>query len=243
MKKWITAILCVGAALATALNVKAAEPEGWKFEVTPYAWFQGFDGTLTVNDEDYDFDMKFSDLVDSVQLAGSLLAIAQYDRWLVWGQTDYAALDSDNNDDTRPASLEIDEFFAIAAAGYQFDTFKGNTIDVLVGARYASLENTLTIKPTDRKINKNYDSLDPVLVARPSFRITEKLRFNPTLSIGGGGDADLVYELQPQLQYAFTENIAGRVGYRRVHYEFSNDNGNELEINFSGAIVGLGILF
>ena len=239
MKKWIVVAMVI-AFVGTAFG---AEPQGWRFEITPYAWLQGFDGTLTINGEDYDFDQSFGDLVDSVELAGSLLAIARYDRWLVWGQADYASLNSDNDDDSRPAELEVDEFFGIAAAGYQFDTFKGNTCDLLVGARYASLENTLTIKPTGNKFSKSYDSTDPVVVARPSFRITEKLLFNPTLSIGGGGDADLVYELQPQIQYAFTENIAARVGYRRVHYEFSDDKDNELKVNFSGFIAGVGVLF
>ena len=53
----------------------------------------------------------------------------------------------------------------------------------------------------------------------------------------------MIWELQPQLQYSITDNIAVRVGYRRLHYKYENDRDNEFDGEFSGFIIGLGITF
>jgi opacity protein-like surface antigen len=49
--------------------------------------------------------------------------------------------------------------------------------------------------------------------------------------------------MQPQFQYQITDNMAARLGYRRVGYRFKDDNDNELNIDMSGLIVGLGVTF
>jgi hypothetical protein len=81
---------------------------------------------------------------------------------------------------------------------------------------------------------------------RPSIPVLpskiQGLRFNPTLAIGAGGDADLVYELQPQFQYQITQSVVARLGYRTVGYKFK-DGDNELNINLSGLIAGVGMTF
>ena len=71
------------------------------------------------------------------------------------------------------------------------------------------------------------------------------VRFNPTLAIGGGGGSELVYELQPQLQYQITDHVAARLGYRRVGYKIKGDNNdaNELNVALAGVIVGVGVTF
>ncbi len=68
------------------------------------------------------------------------------------------------------------------------------------------------------------------------------LAFNPTLAFGGGGDSELIYELQPQFQYQFTDNLALRVGYRRMYYDVKGDRG-EFDGVIHGAMLGLGLKF
>lgn len=245
MNKYTVAI-CAGLLMWSVSGVKAvesSESKGWTFEVVPYAWLQGFDGTLTIDNKDYDFDQDFSDLYDSVDMAASLETIARYNRWIVLGQFDYASLDSDTNGDKSEAvRLEVDEFFGVLAGGYTFDISKKITIDVLAGVRYAELDNTVKGKlGENRELDYNADSTDGIIMLRPRSQLTEKLFFNPQLSIGAG-DAELVYELQPEFQYFFNETVDLRVGYRRIHYEF-DDGDNELDIDFSGFLVGVGFNF
>ncbi len=67
---------------ASAAN--AEEPKGWKFEVTPYAWLAGVEGDVTANGHTAEFKKSFSDLLDYVEWAGSLLGVARYNRYLGW---------------------------------------------------------------------------------------------------------------------------------------------------------------
>ena len=235
---------------------------GWQLELTPYAWLAGIEGDVTVGGQETEFDKGFSDIVDAVDIGGSLLAIAQYDRYLVWGQVDYFATDTDNLDvEDRPegGSLETKMLLGEVAVGYQVDGWMdGQTFDFLVGVRTLHLENDLTVTGVGEGSSEN-DLVDPILVMRPSIQVfpskIDGLRFNPTLAIGGGGDSDLVYELQPQFQYQISDTVAARVGYRTVGYRFKGDDAqnpvvqgkvsedDELNINLSGLIVGLGVTF
>lgn len=244
----------VGVAAALLVSVSggfAAEPEGWKFEVTPYAWLAGLEGDITVRGHKVDFDKSASDMLDYVEVAGSLLTVVQYDRYLFWGQVDYFELSTDELDiDDQPKHGKLDTTMVLAevAAGYQVDGWmEGQTFDLLVGARLLHTENDLTIYNVG-EASKDDDVWNPIVMVRPSIPLfpskIEGLRFNPTLGIGGGGgNTTLTYELAPQLQYAFNDNIAARVGYRRVGYQMNGKGDNELNFDLAGLFVGLGVMF
>jgi hypothetical protein len=244
--------MMVGALLIGASAGYAADPQGWKFEVTPYAWLAGMEGDVTVNGHKAEFDKSFTDLIDGVDMAASLLGVVQYDRYLLWGQVDYFSMDTDNMDvDDQPKGGSLDSKMLLAelAVGYQVDGWaEGQTFDLLVGVRELHMENELTI---DHKgtFSKDNDILDPIFLIRPSIPIfpskIKGLRFNPTLGIGAGGDSDMVYELQPQFQYQITPNVAARLGYRRVGYKFKGEHNsdNEMNIALTGLIAGVGVTF
>ncbi|MCE9615058.1 MAG: hypothetical protein K8T26_12340 [Lentisphaerae bacterium] len=257
--------LAGGAAVAAEVSPSTAPiaaPSGWKGELTPYAWFMGIDGDVTVGGQKTEFDKSASDIFDAADFGGSLLAVAQYDRYLAWGQVDVLSTDTQNldeEDQPQGGQLETKSILGEAAVGYQIDGWaEGQTFDLLVGVRTLHIENDLEIYGVGKADSEN-DLVDPIFIVRPSIPVfpskIDGLRFNPTLGIGGGGDSDIVYELQPQLQYQITENLAARVGYRNVGYKFKGDNAenpivkskvtddDELNINFSGMIVGLGVTF
>lgn len=239
--------------MMTASGGHAADPQGWKFELTPYAWLAGLSGDLTVQGHKVEFDKSFSDLVKGVEIAGGLLGVVQYNRFLVWGQTDYFALSTDQldvDDQPKGGKLSTKLFLNELAAGYQFNGFyEGQTFDTLIGFRALRFETDLEVYRTGASRHSTKDLIDPIFVFRPSFPLfpskIKGLRFNPTLAIGGGGNADLVYELQPQIQYDINQNVSVRLGYRTVGYKFKGDNNsdNELNINLSGLIFGVGIKF
>ena len=247
--------MMVAALLATSVLGIAAEPQGWKFEVTPYLWMAGLEGDVTVNGRTVDFEKKFSDLIDSVEMAGSLLAVVQYDRYLIWGQYDGFSMSTDNldvEDQPQGGSLDTDMLLGEFAVGYQVDGWaEGQTFDLLVGARVLTMENELTVYGRgsfDSDDRDKENRVDAIILVRPSIPILPSkiagLRFNPTLAIGGG-ESDLVFELQPQIQYQITENIAARLGYRTVGYKLKGDKNedNELNIRLSGLIAGVGVTF
>lgn len=251
MKKLVTCLVAAVLVMAASAGY-AAEPQGLKVELTPYVWFAGIEGDVTVNGQTADFDKSASDLFDALDVGGSLLGIVQYNRFLVWGQVDYFSLSTDELDvQDRPAGGSLDSKMTLGevAVGYQVDGWmEGQTFDLLVGARFLHMDNELEVYGAGTR-SKTNDLADPIFVVRPSILIfpskIQGLRFNPTLAIGGGGDSDLVYEMQPQIQYDFNDRISARFGYRRVGYKFKGDNNedNELNVALAGLILGVGVKF
>jgi len=256
MKRSKLGMAAAATLLLTSMTGFAAEPQGWKFEFTPYAWLAGVDGNVTVAGHRADFDKSFSDLLDYVKVGGSALGVAQYNRFLLWGQVDYLSMGTGNITLPNQAlgfnggSVDMKALIGELAVGYQLDGFmEGQTFDVLVGARFTHVESDLNLNNPETTFSSSRTLTDPMLLLRPSIPICPSmikgLRFNPTFGIGGGGSSDLVYELQPQLQYDITENVAVRFGYRVVGYKFKGDKNSDNEFNFQmdGLLLGLGVKF
>ena len=252
MKRSKISMAAAAVLLLTGMTGFAAEPQGWKFELMPYAWIAGLSGDVTVNGHYAEFDKSASDLLKAVKLGGSLFGTVQYDRYVVWGQVDYMSLSTDQLDvENQPqrGSLDSKILLGEVAAGYQLDGFmEGQTVDIMLGVRETHIENDLTVYNVG-DFSRTKSLVDPMLVVRPSIPIfpstIKGLRLNPTFAIGAGGDSKYVYELFPELQYNITENISARLGYRTVGYKFEgkNNSDNELNIHLSGLIVGLGVVF
>jgi len=235
----LATLFIIGAPIS---SVQAAEDK-WKFEITPYLWTAGVDGDVTVNGHTTNVKISFKDMLDATNAAFSFLGVAQYGRVVLWGQVDYVSLDTDNIDNPPAnARLEMDSTMSTLAVGYQFDGWaNGQTVDVLIGRRQLALDNKLTVNGVGT-FQKNTDIDDTVLVVRPSFPISERWRFNPTLSYGKG-DSKKTYELQPQFQYQISKNWATRLGYRSLTYNFEGDKSNTLDVTLSGFIIGFGGTF
>jgi hypothetical protein len=257
MKKYwkiLSAVLLLSTTTTTfslaASSNPTPDPKGWHFEIMPYLWYAGMEGTVKVRGQEVDFEKSASDLFEAVEGGGSLLAVVQHDRFLFWGQVDSFSLSTgelDTKDQPEKGTLDTDLLIAEGAVGYQINGWsEGQTFDLLVGARSTNLDINLKLK-NGQKFENEKNSLDPMLIVRPSFPLfkskTNKLRFNPVLGVGGGGDAEVVYELFPQIQYHFTDNLVGRFGYRTVGWKFEDEKNNELDIRLAGLILGLGGTF
>jgi len=230
------------AACAAMLSATApADEEGGHLEITPYVWLVNLDGSVGVGDKRADFSANFSDLADKVDLAGELMLAGSYGRWVSFVEADCFSLDRDFSAGTG-GHLDSDWLLVSAAAGYRFKGFMtGGTVDVLGGVRYLRNHNEITAHGGGAADN-TADLVDAIVMLRPSMPLkflTEKLRLSSTLSIGVG-ESDVVWELQPELQYQFTERFAGRAGYRRVQYKFSAGPA-DVDAGLQGFLVGCGV--
>lgn len=250
MKRKIAGL--IGAALLMAVPAGfAAEAEGWKFEVTPYAWLAGLEGDLTVGEHKVDFEKEFTDLIDAVDMAASVRVGAEYNRFMIGALVDYFSMSTDNldvEDQPEGGSVDVKTLLTEGAVGYRVDGWaKGQSFGLMVGVRNLHMESDLTIhgKGESSKDNDVTDGMFYLLPSLPVFPSKiDGLRFNPILGIGAG-DSDLVYEMFPQFQYQITESMAARFGYRTVGWKFKGEHNedNELNVRMAGLILGLGLTF
>lgn len=228
-------------ALATLTpNLHAAD---WQGELTPYLWTAGIDGDLTVRDQKVEAEEGFENLSESIDVSGAFLGILQRGNTVMMAQYDNLSIDTEELANVPEGSfLESKVQIVTLAAGIQLDGAKGKTYDVLLGARRLQLDNEITVNnagtfATDQHFN------DIVVVIRPSVPLSQKWRFNPTLSVGAG-DSNNTYELQPQVQYQLSSNLALRFGYRSLYYDLEGKRENaEFDGAFQGFLIGLGGIF
>lgn len=232
------------ALVVSSLPAMATGNNSWKFEITPYLWAAGLDADLTVGAQTAEVDYSFSDLADDLNKTASFLGTAQYNSWVTWAQVDYLDLSKDLAKGAVTGSLDTTLTMSTFGIGYQFSGWKERqTFDVLLGVRNLSLDNELTVDGVgDFSNDKSFT--DPVIIIRPSIQLSDKWRFNPTLSFGKGGDSETTYEMQPQFQHQTWENAAIRFGYRKLHYTIESDDGqNEFDGEFAGPFIGIGWTF
>lgn len=237
-------------------NCYAAAPrtEGLNLELTPYVWGAGMDGKLKRGVYSTNFNYSFSDLVDKVDAGFMGLAIVSYDRFVLYTDYDYIGLNDSGkaNGGLLPAGTKVKGDLTLQigtyAVGYRFDTFGENTIDVLVGAQLTDLNTKLQIQTVATNLDTKDNLTDTVVMLRPSFQISEKWRFNPTLTYGISGDSDATYVMMPQVQYDFSKSFALRLGYKRQHWKLENGSKNtpsysQKDITLSGPFLGVGWTF
>jgi hypothetical protein len=232
-----------------AAATPARQPETdspWRSEVTLFFWGAGLRGDVTVGNQKASFDQSFSDLAESLKYGGGVHGLLQYERWVARVQVDFFGLSADVDKPASGGTLDTDCANIGVGAGYRFDTFfEGWTLEVLGGFRVLLLDNDLQLDGIGR-FHRRLDLWDPILGIRPSIPltfITPKLRLNPAFSVGGGGDSEFIFELQPMLQFALSDRFVLRFGYRVVHYEFEGKKGAELDVDMRGFLLGVGIAF
>lgn len=242
--------IAAGIGLVFAGHAGAQANEGWSFEISPYAWLSGMSGTLTVRGNDVDFDKSPEDMLDYVDIAGSLETIIRYNQFVVDATVDYFDLSTDEldvNDQPDNGTLDTEMLLGEIIGGIQLAAGKHTTCDTMVGIRYLGIENELKVDLTGNTHKRDNDIVDPIVMIRPSFAILPEridgLRVNVTAAVGGGGDSDLIYEIFPELRWQIGDRFLIRGGYRLAGWDFEGSGDNELDIEISGLVAGIGVLF
>lgn len=232
-----------GAMLVASVPAMAAQNEGVKLELTPYLWGAGIQGDVTAQGQTGEVDASFSDIMDNMDANLAFLGVAQVNSWVTWLQLDYLDLGADFENVNVSGSVDSKVTMATGGFGYQFQgSSDKQTFDVLLGVRNYKMENELELDSIG-SFSSDKDFTTPVLIVRPSIQLSEKWRFNPTLSYGEGGDVEKTYELQPQFQYQAWDNGAFRFGYRKLAYEIVTDEDNGFDGAFEGPFLGFGFTF
>jgi hypothetical protein len=242
MRKVIIAAAVSAATLQAAVPATSLAEEGCCFRITPYLWTIGIDGDIQAHGEDSNVSMDFDDILDNLDMAGSVLLEADMGRWVSYAMVDYLALDT-GDVETRfrgvDADLEMESTLATVATGYRFQTGERSTVDLQVGIRYAQFDNQLEIEGLGQRDADN-NIYDGIVALRPRLALSQYWYFSPTLSVGAG-DSDLTWEVSPQFVYACC-GFDIRFGYRSLNYEFEKGS-DSLDLTTSGPMLGVGFAF
>ena len=247
-----------GAALAWAEDGR--DPDAWQFEITPYLFASGLNGTIGMRGVNADVDMSFGDIWDRLDKAFMLLATAQKGDWVFGFDGMYVDLQSETasswqgplgNSNTAQLNADLTEQIYSLTAGRQVSgRSSGTRLDLLGVARYTSLESTLKLALTtgsdllpsgSRSVSDKYDWWDAAVGVRFIAPLAKKWDFVGYADVGAGG-SDLTYQLLAGVNWQFSKALSAKVGYRYLYQDYEQ-NDFKWDMALSGAFLGLGIRF
>ena len=236
--------------VAPMLHAQASgENDQWQFEVTPYLFAAGLDGTVGVKGNDVDIDASFDDLRENLDSAFMATFIAQKGKWIIAFDGIYTKL---KVDETGPAggktTIKMPEQIYQLSGAYRILDTSSYSLDLLGGVRYTRLDTDLDHTPAAGDPNPPIslsvykDWTNAVVGARVLAPFAGNWSFMGYADVGAG-DSDLTYLLMAGVNWHFTKALTAKFGYRHLYDDYEDTNVFKWDMTMYGPYLGLGIAF
>jgi len=249
------------AIMAGGAQSAGADPRGWDFEVTPYLFASGLNGTAGVRGVRADVDASFSDIWDNLDLGLMGLFAAERGPWTLGFEGIYFKVgDQASKTATGPqgrvavsGAVDVSSSVTVLQPSVMYRVLDDGTKVDLVGAlRYTRLSLDLDVKitatdpplvPPGAGLNLNgSDSwIDAVVGARVIQPISDRWSLLGYVDVGAGG-SDLTYQIVAGANWDLNDRLTAKAGYRYVYWDYE-DGGVVWDLSASGPYLGLGITF
>jgi hypothetical protein len=254
-----TAVLLFGL-VGGGIPSAAAEQGGWDFEVTPYFFAAGLNGTAGARGIEADVDASFSDIWDDLDIGLMGLFLARRGPWTLEFEGIYFKVsDQASKTVTGPfgqvsvkGALDVSASVTVLQPSLWYRVRDDRTIvDLGAGLRYTNLDLDLDVKiSTDPGIvfpggNASFSGseswVDLVVGASVIHPISDRWSLLGYADLGGGGSS-LTYQLVAGANWTLNDRFTAKAGYRYVYWDYEDD-GTVWDISASGPYLGLGIAF
>ena len=233
-----------------AAQGQAAQPDGWRFSLTPYIWFAGVGGEATLPRQSRDFDVDFGDVLSNLDLAAMAMVEARRGRFSLLVDGLYLGQDVDV---TTPRNLAFQGGKAelnttqLAALGLvRVVEQPGFGLDVGAGLRAWWIDTEVTLTPglaAGRRAKGSANFTDPLLAMRAEVQLSERWSFSAYGDIGGFDTGSrLTWQVLGAVSWQATQNTSLQLGYRHLAIDFSRSDLG-LDLYFGGPILGATIRF
>ncbi len=238
----------------------AAESDPWQFEVTPYLFAAGMDGTVGLRGVTAGLDVSFDQILDNLDAGFMGVFAAQKGRWGFAFEGVYMRLENSNSGAVSGPGgvVGINGQLDATASMYVYQGTVGyrvldeaTKVDVLGALRYTKLDLDLDLTAQftpgivfpggARSASGSEDWTDFVVGARVLHPLSKQVSLLGYVDAGGGG-SDLTYQFIAGVDWEFRKDFVARIGYRYLYWDFK-DNGTVWDIAARGPYLGLGIRF
>ena len=248
--------------LVTAIAFLAVSPavhaqtagEGWRLSrVTLYGWLPGITGAKEFPEGGLSIDLDRRDVLDALQLAFFGAAEIRNGRVGLVMDLAYADLGTDGGargaliPGGNPASASVDTklLMATAIAAYRFAETPGGWADVYGGLRFTDLSADVSVRiPAigfGASRSASVDWVDAVVGLRGHRALDQRWSVTGLVDVGGfgiGSGSHLTWQVQGTVDYAFSERVIGRFGYRYMNIDYRGSRlGIDAEIH--GPVIGV----
>ncbi len=229
----------------------AQDSDAWQWRVIPYLWGLNVEGTMEIGPIENDLDVSFSDIVDNMDIGGSIGG--QFSRGQHGFHVDFTYLRLKPEANALPSppfapGSEIVPKMTINVLEGGYNWLFSDRQALIFGARYIDME--MRMKP----VLTGPAPIDPdPLTAGPSWvdyfagiqsrhHISANWGVNLTGTIGTGG-SDWPWTLQAMFSRRFSNDNRLGLGARLWGIDYSKNNGfrgeyAEIDATFFGLLIG-----
>jgi len=251
----VLVLACVGFA-----PLSHAADDGWQFEITPYLLAAGLDGTVGLRGVTADVDASFSDILDNLDQGFMALFTARRGPWTLGFEAVYMKIEDEETTSVSGPFGQVAASGALSvtnslyvyqgSVGYRVldDTVK---MDLIGAVRYTRLDLDLKVQratdpgivfPGGTTAARGSESwTDLVAGVNAVVPLNNQWSLVGYADIGAGG-SDLTYQVIAGANWAFSDTLAAKFGYRVLSWDYE-DGGTVWDMTASGPYLGLGIRF
>lgn len=234
----------------------ATPPDRWVLSATAYFWGTQLDGDGAIAGRDFDVDVPFSDVWDSLSVGFMGNIAARKGDWGFYVSPFFARISGDA--DVGPAEFRYrnDTTFLGFGGLYRLvdwqnpDTSyggpKGAQLEALAGGRVVDLRLELNGRHRLPDNDENETWVDPVVGLNGRIELTDRWELLAEGDIGGFGvGSDISWSWLAAIGYRFEplgRDTFLRAGYRMLHVDYE-DGGFEWDVTYKGPLVGITMKF
>lgn len=242
-------ILITSGAAAQAQDIA----DDWSVQLTLYGWVPGIKGDQTLPSGDPLIDLGPTDVLGALE--GAFFGAAEFrrGRWGLIFDFMYADLEQDGIatgtiiPGAAPANATAAATFKVATAALAYRVLEAGTqfVDIYGGLRYYDVEAVFTFKipsigfETARAASSTWT--DAIIGLRGQVQLTDQWSLTGLADVGGfgiGSSSEFSWQALITADYAFSDRLTGRIGYRHMGIDnISNDL--NLDLDLGGPVIGL----
>lgn len=234
------AALALGLLGTQAWAQDKAAADAWRFQLTPYVWLTGLDGSVRPfkGAPTAHVNKSFSDVLDKLDAAAFLNGTARKGHYVLHGDLSYA---STSDKAALPMGLsahaKVKQTSLTLTGGRNWMLNPQSSIDLMAGLRLWQIKADVKV-PGLASAQSNTSFVDPVVAARWRYDIAP--RWSTLLYADMGGldmGSKFTWQVHGSVNYQLKDNIYISLGYRHLSVDY-RDGGKQLDFSQSGPIVG-----
>jgi hypothetical protein len=231
----------------TAKSESASSSDGgWHAAITPYLYLAGLNGTVGALGHEASVHASAGDILSYVNIGAMGALELRYNRVVVpidfmWIKfSDEKALTVEQGADS--VKVKLNQTVFTPKIGYRVVDGKRFKADAVFGIRYWYLKNSLELQPVQvgNEFSDSAGWVDAVAGAKIETALTPKVVMT-ILGDAGGGSARSDYQIAGLLGLRVSRKVILQAGYRYMSVNYRPQSGFVLDLNQSGAVLGVTI--
>jgi hypothetical protein len=239
--------LSAGPAFAQA---PARTADDWTFIASPYVWFAGLGGEVTLPRGSESFNADFGDLFGAMKFSFMGLFEARQQNFSL--VLDFMYINQQQGvpvpgfGEYSGGSARLRTTQASAIGLFTLLDQPGGRFELGGGVRVWWMNTDIRLDPgtlPGRSADQTTNWVDPIIAARGSVRLNDRLSLTGYGDIGGFGvGSEFTWQVMGTLDWRVSDWISASVGYRWIQFDYEASRAN-IDLGMSGPIIGASLRF